>query len=126
MRKALLVSALAILTPGIASAQVLSSIAGLFNIMAGLMLVAAFLLFFGGGAMWFTRLGTSPTYRNDAINLMKWAVVVLFVLAILLFLVQFVQQHAAVAAFIVGVVVVGLVLWVIFSVATGPKADKEH
>lgn len=115
-----------LLIPWSASAQVLSEIAGLFNIMVGLMLVFSFLFFFGGFGMWFTRLGTWPTYRDEAIKLMQWGVVVLFVLAVLLFAVQFVQKHAAIAAFIVGVVIVAGFTWLFVQVSQEKSGEEEH
>lgn len=114
-----------LLVPTISHAQVISQIAGLFNIISGLMLVFAFLFFFGGLGMWVGRLGTYPTYRDDAIELMQWGVVILFVLAVLLALVQFVQKHTAMASFLVGIVVVGLLGWLILSAATAQKPEKD-
>ncbi len=115
-----------LLAPSVASAQVLPNVAGLFNIMVGLMLVFAFLFFFGGFGMWFTRLGTYPTYRDEAIRLMQWGVVVLFVLAVLLFIVQFVQKHAAVAAFLVGIVIVAAVALLFIKASQAKGSEEEH
>lgn len=126
MRKVFLAAAVTLFAPAVSHAQVLSQIAGLFNIMVGLLLVAAFLFFFGGLGMWFTRLGTSPTYRDEAISLMQWGVVILFVLAVFLALSQFVQNHAAAAAFMVGVVIVGLGIWLVLTVAAAKKADDDE
>lgn len=116
-----------LLLPSAASAQVLSQISGLFNIMVGLMLVFAFLFFFGGLGMWFVRLGTWPTYRDEAITLMQWGVAVLFVLAVLLAFVQFIQKHAALASFLAGVVIViGVILVVLHLSQAKPAEEKEH
>ena len=116
-----------LLLPSVASAQVLSQVSGVFNIMVGLMLVAAFLFFFGGLGMWFTRLGTYPTYRDDAIELMQWGVGILFVLAVLLAVVQFVQTHAALASLIVGIlVVIGVALVVVSVSQMKGEEDKRH
>lgn len=112
--------------PATASAQALSQVAGLFNIMAGLMLVVSILLFFGGLGMWFTRLGTWPTHRDEAIKMMSWATAVLFVLAALLALVRFVQNNLALASFIVGLVFVGLIVWLVLTVSTAKKEDDDH
>ena len=114
-----------VLLPGIASAQTLSSVAGVFNIFVGLMLVAAFLLFFGGLVVWFMRLGTWPTYRDEAIRYMEWAVAILFMLVVLLAIEQFVQDHTAVASTVLGFIIVGLVAWVVFTVATAESPSEE-
>lgn len=115
-----------LLVPGLAHAQALSQVAGLFNILVGLMLVAAFLAYFGGLAAWFARLGAWPTNRDEAIRIMQYGVVILFVLAVFLALSQFIQEHAALAAFVVGVVVIGLLMWFILSVATAKSEEEEH
>lgn len=127
MRRALLPLSI-VLLPSAASAQVLSQVSGLFNIMVGLMLVFAFLFFFGGLGMWAVRLGTWPTYRDEAIRLMQWGVVILFVLAALLAIVQFVQTHVAVATFLAGIVIVIGVAWMVVTVsqAKGEDDEKKH
>lgn len=126
MRRALLPAGV-LLLPSAASAQVLSQVSGLFNIMVGLMLVFSFLFFFGGLGMWFVRLGTWPTYRDEAIRLMQWGVVVLFVLAALLAFVQFVQKHVAIASLLAGLVVVAIVAWVFVTLSTAKGDDeKKH
>lgn len=111
--------------PSIASAEAISQVAGLFNILVGLMLVAAFGFFFSGVGMWFARLGTYPTSRDEAIEYMQWGVVILFVLGVLLAVVQFVQQHVGIAYFIVGVVVVMLVIWMILVLSQTPKEKED-
>lgn len=126
MARAALFAAAIALVPGPAEAQALSQVAGVFNIIVGLMLVAAFLLFFGGLAMWFSRLGTYPTNRDEAIKLMQWGVVVLFVLAVFLALSQFVQKHAAAAAFVAGIVIVAAGIWVVFTVATAKEEGADE
>lgn len=127
MRRALLPLSV-VLLPSAAYAQVLSQVSGFFNIMVGLMLVFAFLFFFGGLGMWFVRLGTWPTYRDEAIRLMQWGVVILFVLAALLAIVQFVQKHVAAATFLAGIVIVIGVAWVVVTVsqAKGEDDEKKH
>lgn len=116
---------IALLAPSAAHAQVLSEVAGLFNIMVGLMLTLSFLMFFGGLGMWFVRLGTYPTYRDEAIKLMTWAVAILFVLAVLLAVVQFVQRHTALASFLVGVAIVIAVAWVAVKVSQTKGGDEN-
>lgn len=95
--------------------------------MVGLMLVFAFIFFFSGLGMWFVRLGTWPTYRDEAIAYMQWGVVILFVLAVLLAVVQFVQEHTAIASFVVGIVLVVAVAWMVVTLSQSKKSEeKEH
>jgi hypothetical protein len=112
--------------PGYAHADGISQVAGLFNILAGLMLVVSFLLFFGGLGMWMARLGTFPTYRDDAIVMMQWGVAILFVLAALLALVQFIQKNTDIAYMILGGVVVAVGIWIALTVAAQKPDEDEH
>lgn len=91
------------------TAQVL----GFFNLLVGLMLVASLLLFGGGFVMYLVRLGTWPTYRDDALRLMEAGVAVLFTLIVLLAIQQFLATHIMVAVSGAGLVIVVLVIWVI-------------
>lgn len=105
----------------------LTQIAGIFNIFVGLMLVAAFLLYFGALVGWFIRRGAYPSHRDDMIRLMQWAVVTLFILVVLLALIHIVQVYRAAAAFVVGLVIFFLVVWLILKAsATPPKKDAER
>ena len=99
----------------------------MFNIFVGLMLVAAFLLYFGALAGWVARLGAYPSYRDEMIHLMMWGVAVLFVLVIILFLIHFVQVYQATAAFILGIILFLIVVWIIMTAVTSkPKKDDEE
>ena len=127
MRRFIVLLSLLAFLPGIAFAQTVTAVAGAFNIFVGLMLVAAFLLFFGGLIVWVIRLGTFPTYRDEAIEYMEWAVAVLFVLVVLLAVIQYVQNNTQTAMFILGVVIVGLVTWAVITVAATPaKSEDDH
>lgn len=127
MKQLLALLSAAVAFPSVAAAQSAAAVAGVFNIFVGLMLVSAFLLFFGGLVIWFIRLGTYPTFRDDAIEYMQWGVAILFVLIILLAAVQFVQNHTGTAMFVLGVVLVGLIAWAILTVASAPeKTEEEH
>jgi hypothetical protein len=112
-----------LLLPELCSAQTLSSIVGLFNIMVGLMLVAAFLLYGGGLVLWAVRLGTFPTNRDYAIEVMQWSVAVLFVLIILLAIVQFTQNYTRSALIIVAII---LVFFVARLVALSRNSHEEE
>ncbi len=127
MRKATsLIALFALSTPELASAQILAQAAGIFNIFAGLMLVAAFLIFFGALGGWFARRGVWPGYRDEMIHLMTWGVAVLFVLLIILAAIDFVQNHQAAAAFIAGLAIFFFVVWIAFKVAAdSSRGEKE-
>lgn len=76
--------------------------------------------------MWFARLGTQSTHRDDAIKMMTWGTAVLFVLAALLALVRFVQNNMAMASFILGLILVGLIAWFVITVAASQKEGDGH
>jgi cytochrome bd-type quinol oxidase subunit 2 len=117
-------------TTGVSSATstntTLSQIFGFFNIMVGLMLVAALLLFFGGFISYLTRLGLDN--RVQGLRYMYWGLTILFVLIVLLGVVNYVQYHQAVVFAIVGVLVVIFVAWAVIKVsqASGNGDDEEH
>jgi hypothetical protein len=104
----------------------LEVVAGVFNIFAGLMLVAAVLLMGTGAVLWIVRLGTYPTYRDEAIELMKWAVTVLFVLIVLLVVARIVQHYPMQTAFGIGVVFFTIVAWYVVNELTTAETSKEH
>lgn len=108
----------------------LTQFVGLFNIFVGLLLTLAFLLMAAACAMWVARLGTTPTYRDEAIDLMQWAVAILFVLVLLLLLVQFVQRHTATAVYIAGFFIIGLAAWAVIwayrESAKGAGGEEER
>ena len=106
----------------------LTQMLGLFNVFVGLMLTVALLTYGTGFIMWLCRLGTWPSYRTEAIKIMEWSVVILFVLVILLAIVQFFQYHPREAAFVVsgtvGLIVVGIVVYLV--VHSGAEKKEEH
>ncbi|RJQ33816.1 hypothetical protein C4556_03830 [Candidatus Parcubacteria bacterium] len=118
--------ALAVVTPTPAEALTFVSVAELFNIFIGLMLTAALLLFFGGLWVYFSRLGTWPNNRDEAIKIMEWGVAVLFTLIILLAIVQFFQRYPKVMSMVVAGIVIlilaGITLWVTMA----KKKKEEH
>ena len=116
---------LIVAAPAIASAQVVAQAIGLFNVFVGLMLTAALLAYFIGFAVWVVRLGTWPTYRTEAIKVMEWSVVILFVLVLILGIVQFVQTHPRAAGYVVATIVGALVLWAIIYMALHSGGGKK-
>jgi hypothetical protein len=117
--------------PGIAVAQSAQStffteVTGLFNIFVGLMLTAALLTYGVGTLMWFTRLGTWPSYRTEAIKILEWAVAILFTLVLLLIVVQFFRDHPYAASYLVAFIVLILVIWAIITFAkSGEEKDEK-
>lgn len=95
---------------------------GVLNIIAGLMLVAAFLFFFGGLIAYLTRLGLEG--RVQGLGYMHWGVTILFVLIIVLGIVRFVQFHPEVVYFLAAIVIVVFVAWAVVKSAQGATSAK--
>ena len=108
-------------TAGVSFNQVI----GLFNIFVGLMLTVALLTYGLGFFLWLCRLGTWPTYRTEAIKIMEWSVVILFVLVVLLAIVQFFQYHPRQATFVVSIIVAIIVIWIILYLAAHSGGGKK-
>ncbi len=104
----------------------LSTIVGLFNIIVGLMLVAAILVMGGGLALWYVRLGPSPSYRDEAIHAMEWAVAILFVLVVLLYIAQFVQTHMALTMMLIAVTVAAAIAYFVATEVLANKGEEEE
>jgi hypothetical protein len=105
----------------------LSTVIALFNIVVGVMLVLA-LAFMGGGLMlWYVRLGTYPTYRDKAIEIMQWGVAIMFVLVVLLGVAQFVQTHMALSMMVIGAVIVAAIVYFVgTTMLAGGGEEEEH
>src|SRR3989344_2853341 len=99
---------------------------GLFNVFVGLMLVASILLLGFGVVLWSIRLGTSPSYRDTAIDIMKWAVAVLFVLVVLLAIAQVVQAHTTELLFALGALITALAVYFLASELMGGSGEKKE
>ena len=110
-----------------ATAQSIPHVIGFFNVFVGLMLTVAILVYCAGFIVWLCRLGTWPSYRTEAIKIMEWSVVVLFVLVVLLAIVQFFQYHPRAAAYVVSTIVVLLIVGgILFAAAKGGEKKEEH
>lgn len=123
--------AAALALPAIANAETtFTQVIGLFNIFVGLMLTVALLTYGLGFFLWLCRLGTWPTYRTEAIKIMEWSVVILFVLVVLLAIVQFFQYHPREAGWTVSIIVGIIIIWIILYLAAhsggGKKKAEEH
>ena len=107
----------------------LTQLVGLFNIFVGVMVVMALLMYGGGFIMWVTRLGSWPSPRDEAIDIMAWAPTILFVLVVLLAIVQALQRYPQAGAYIVSILVLLIIAWVIVYLvrhAGGGEDDEER
>ncbi len=82
-----------------------------FNLFAGILLTLSIIFFFGGFVMYLVRLGTWPTYREEAVELMKWGVTILFTLIVILGLQQAFMRHLLVAVSIGALILICIVVW---------------
>ncbi len=117
-----------VLVPFIAQAQTaeISRIAGIFNVIVGLMLTVALTTYFGGLVLWWTRLGSWPSYRTQAIKVMEWSVATLFTLIVLLGIVQFFQNHQQETLYVISVIVVVGIIWMVLAIAKGSGGKKKE
>ncbi len=114
-------------TPLFSSALTIQQTIGFFNVFVGLMLTVGILLFAFGFIMWIGRLGSWPSYRTEAIKVMEWSVIVLFVLVVLLGIVQFFQNHPKMAAYLVSTIVVFLLVGgAVYALAKSGREKKEE
>lgn len=97
---------------------------GFFNILVGLMLVAALLFFFGGFIAYLSRLGLEN--RVQGLRYMYYGITILFVLVILLAIVHYLQFHPAVVFGIVAVLIVIFGAWAIVQASQEKSADHEE
>jgi hypothetical protein len=105
------------------SSFTVSAAFGFFNILVGLMLVAAFLFFFGGLAGYLSRLGLEG--RIDGLRYMYRGVVILFVLIVLLGIVNFLQQRPTVVYMIIAIALVVFVIWGVMQSFQGGE-EEDH
>ncbi|MBI4079736.1 hypothetical protein HY414_00720 [Candidatus Kaiserbacteria bacterium] len=118
MRKLLGVSTVvAVGVPEIALALTFPQVIGLFHIAVGLILTFIVLFFVAVFSVYVARFNTWPSYRDNMIRAMEWAVVMLFVLIILLSIVNAIQHHGditlPVIAFLIIIVVAFIVVRII-------------
>ena len=107
-------------------AQTLAGVTGFFNIFVGLVLTVALVTYGIGAVIWIVRLGTWPSYRTEAIKILEWSVVILFVLVVLLLIVQFFRDHPTASSYLIAVVLLALLLWAILALVKQPPAKKEE
>ena len=119
-------TAASLVVPQSALALSLVEVAELFNIFVGFMLTASLLVFFGGLGVYFTRLGTWPSNRDQGIKIMEWGVALLFVLVVILAVVQFFQKYPKVMSAIVAGIFILLLLGVVLYVAANTAQKKPE
>lgn len=97
---------------------------GFFNIVVGVMLVIAILLFLGGFIVYLSRLGLEGRV-SGGLRYMYRGVAILIVLVILLGIVNFLQFNPQVVFAALGVVIVALGAWAAITISQQPS-EEEH
>lgn len=118
--------ALVALAPENASALTFVQVVGLFHIVIGLLLTATLLVFAIGITLYVSRINTWPSHRDEAIRVLEWGVVMLFVLILLIALVNFFQRHSGIALPVLAfgiMLVVGF--FVLRAIGQGKKEPKK-
>jgi len=101
----------------------ISILLGFFNIVAGLMLVAAFLYFLAGFIRYLVLPGTEK--RNEGLALMMTGVIILFTLVVLLGIIDTLQGTLSFLIGIALVIFLCIVAIVLFS-KSGGASTPEH
>ena len=104
----------------------LGSLFGLFDLVAGLLLVAAILTFGAGLSTYFARLALAG--REESIGTLEQGVRLLFVLVVVLGIVKYVQNNTAVVLGILATIIV--IFGGYFALEaiknSGASEEKEH
>ena len=108
---------------GASGGTTLAAGVGLLNILAGLLLVGAFLFFFGGLITWCFRLGMVG--RDYAVAYMRYGVTMLFMLVVGLALIRFVQFHTTIVLGAVAVASVVIVGWIAVTFKGEPEEETK-
>lgn len=114
-------SVLALMLPQSALALTFPQVVGLFHIAVGLILTFIVLLFITGFAVYVARFNTWPSYRDNMIRVLEWAVVMLFVLLVVLSIVNAIQHHGEVALPIIAFLIIVAVIFIAIRVFATPK-----
>lgn len=99
--------------PSNVQALALSQALGLFHIVVGLILAGILLVFAAGLVVYVARFNTWPSYRDAAIRVMEWAVVMLFTLIVALSIIKAIQFHGEIALPILASLVIIVVVFYI-------------
>lgn len=96
-----------------ASGMALVKFFGFLNVFVGLFLTLAIILYGAAVIIYFTRFG-NPN-RAESLDLVEWALSILFVLIVVLGVVQYFQRHPANMVYVIGIIVfvlaVGLIIY---------------
>ncbi|MBI2610780.1 hypothetical protein HYW60_02500 [Candidatus Kaiserbacteria bacterium] len=110
------------LAPGNVDALTLPQVVGFFHIVVGLVLTGIVLIFVAGFSIYVARFNTWPSYRDAAIRVLEWAIVMLFVLIVVLSIVNAIQHHGSVALPIIAFLIIAVVaFFIIRLIATSKK-----
>lgn len=110
---------------GVISEVGIGQLFGLFNIVAGLLLVAALLTFGGGLVSYFGRLALAK--RDESLITMQWGVRLMFVLVLMLGIVEFIQLHTALVLQLLAVaVLIGLIYTIMLVVKSSGESEDKH
>ncbi len=106
-------------------ALTVSQVAGMLNIGAGVLFVAALLMFGGGFVTWIIHLGLP--HRDEGIIWMEHGVKTLFTLACILILVRFTQSHtqAVLQVLAIAVILLGGYLVIMAMRESGGEEDEK-
>src|SRR3989338_4533095 len=111
--------------PTAASAMSLVQFFGFLNIFVGIFLTLALILYGAAFIVYTTRFGCPN--RMESLDLIEWALSILFVLIVVLGVVQYFQRHPANMAYIIGTIVFVIVLWlIIYAYSGGKKKEAPH
>ena len=108
--------------PTAASAMSLVQFFGFLNIFVGIFLTLALILYGAAFIVYTTRFGCPN--RMESLDLIEWALSILFVLIVVLGVVQYFQRHPANMAYIIGTIVFVIVLWLIIYAYSGGKKKE--
>lgn len=97
---------------------------GIFNIIAGVMLIASLGFFFGGGIYYLAYLGLPR--RIDGTEYMLTGVRVLFALIVMLGVVRFIQSHVNLTITVLLIALAALVIWGLFFIGSAKPEEEEH
>ena len=117
-----ILAAASALLPSTASAMTLVQFFGFLNVFVGLFLTLALILYGAAVIIYATRFGCPN--RMESLDLIEWALSILFVLIVVLGVVQYFQRHPANMAYIIGTIVFVIVLWLIIYAYSGGKKKE--
>lgn len=111
------------IVPSAASAMTLVKFFGFLNILVGLFLTLALILYGAALIVYFTRFGCPN--RMEALDLVEWAIAILFILIVLLGIVQYFQSHPTNMVYVIGVILFILIVWlIIYAYSGGVKSPS--